>query len=234
MTPDSSDDVRSRKLGSENAIVVQLPAERFQGRIRPHHRPPVDEQGRYRVMLLAQDCTRCSFGDGQAGPTQEAHLWLQVGSTTDDPPIANADAMLPSQHWIALFAATNNPVVETNLRSFGFDPSPLACVDLHSRGGSLALHGGARLEWTAAGPGREPAAIGVHHALCMPDAGPDVERHRVAALISGAVLGQPGELRVHGPALEPFFLSGERFPALVHRMPRLEADVVWRRRARSS
>lgn len=231
MNPDSSDDVRSQKLGSENAIVVQLPAERFQGKLLPHHRPPVDEHGRHTVMLLAQDCTRCSFGVLQAGPTQEAHLWLQVGSSTEDPPIANADVMLPSKHWIALFAATNNPVVATNLRSFGYDPFPLASVELDSRDGSLALHEGARLEWTIAGPGRGPAAIGVHHALCMPDAGPDVARHRVAALISGAVLGQPGELLVHGSTLEPFLLAGERLPALVHRMPRLEADVVWRRRS---
>ncbi len=234
MDVDPRDVVKSRKVGSENAIVVQVPRERFRGKIPPHHRPPVDEHDRYRVMLLAQDCVRCSFGDGQAGPTQELHLWLQVGSSTDDPPIAKADLMLPSKHWLALLAATDNAAVEANLRSFGFEPLQLAGVDLRSRGGSLALHDGSRLEWTVVGPGRGPAAVGVHHSMCMPDVGPDAASHRVAAFISGAVLGQPGELRVHGSTFEPFLLSGERLPALVHRMPRLEADVAWCPRARMS
>jgi hypothetical protein len=234
MSPGNEVSVRSQKLGSENAIVVQLPAGRFLGRILPHHTPPVDEQGRYGVMLLAQDCTRCSFGDGEAGPTQELHLWLQVGSSTEDPPIENADVMLPSQHWLALAAATNNPVVEANLRSFGFDPSRLASVDHRSGGGSLQLGEGTRLEWTITGPGHGPATLGVHHAMVMPDDGPDAAGHQVAALLSGAVMGHPGELLVQGSALEPFLLSGERWPALVHRMPKLEADVVWRRRSKAS
>jgi len=157
-----------------------------------------------------------------------------VDSSTDDLPIAKADVMLPSQHWLALLAATDNPVVEANLQSFGFEPLQLVSVELSSSGGSLALHDGSRLEWTVAGPGRGPAAVGVHHSICMPDARPDASCHRVAALIWGAALGQPGELRVHGSTLEPFLLSAERLPALVHRMPKLEADIVWRRRAELS
>ena len=62
-----AESVKSQKLGSEHAVVVQLPAERFEGAIPPFYEPPVDEQGRYRIMLLAQDCSRCSFGDGEAG-----------------------------------------------------------------------------------------------------------------------------------------------------------------------
>jgi hypothetical protein len=66
--------------------------------------------------------------------------------------------------------------------------------------------------------------------MLMPDDGLDAAQHRVAALISGAVMGQPGELRVGGSALEPFFLRGERLAALVHQMPELTADIVWHRR----
>lgn len=230
MSRESRGDVRSRKVGSENGIVVQLPADRFAGKVLPHHQPPVDEQGRYRVMLLAQDCTRCSFADGEAGPTQELHVWLQVGSSTGDPPIEKAELMLPSQHWIALLAATNNPVVAEKLRSFGFDPFLLESAKLRASGGSVELQDDSRLEWTIAGPGRGPATIGVHHTMFMPDDGPDAAQHRVAALITGGVLGQPGELRVQGSALAPFLLPGERLAALVHSMPALAADVVWHRR----
>lgn len=220
--------VRSRKLGSENAIVVQLPAERFVEVIPLHYEPPVDERGRYRIMLLAQDCSRCSFGDVEAGAVHELHLWLQLGSATEDTrPIAGADVSLPPQQWLALFVATDSPVVEANLRAFGFDPARLRSVRLRADGGSLALHEGAHLEWLVAGDGRGPATIGIHHAIFMPGDGPGAAPHRVAALIADAVMGQPGELRVHGAALEPFLKSGERLRALVHRMPALEADIAW-------
>jgi hypothetical protein len=234
MTLPSEDAVRSQKLGSENAIVVQLPSERFVSSTPPHHRPLVDDQDRCTVMLLAQDCRRCSFGGSEAGPTHELHVWLLVGSSKDAPPIENADSMLPSKDWLALVAATDNPQVETNLRSFGFDPLRLASVALHSSGGSVELQDHARLEWTIAGPGSGPARLGVHHTMFMPDDGPDAAGHRVAALISDAVMAHPAELQVHGSSLEPFLLSGERLPALVHRMPKLEADVVWHRRPRAS
>jgi hypothetical protein len=231
---EEADVVRSRKLGSENGIVVQLPAERFVGAIPPHYEPPVDEQGRYRLMLLVQDCDRCSFGDGEAGAAHELHLWLQLGSATDARPIAGADLSLPSQQWLALFVATDNPVAEANLRSFGFDPARLTGAELRAGGGSVALQDGASLEWAVAGDGRGPATIGIRHALFMPGDGPGAPPHRVAALISDAVMGQPGELRVHGESLEPFLLSGERLRALVHRMPALEADIVWRPRPEAS
>jgi len=234
MSLGSKDAVLSSKLGSENGIVAQLPAERFRDTIPSHHRPPVDDQDRYRVMLLVQDCTRCSFGDDEAGPARELHVWLLTASSTEAPPIENADVMLPSNDWLALLAATDNPVVETNLRTFGFDPLRLASVDLRPGGGSLELRDGDRLDWTITGPGRGPTTIGVHHCLVMPEDGPDAVGHRVAALVSDAVLAQPGELRVHGSFLEPYLLPGERLPVLVHRLPKLEANVVWRRRSGAS
>ena len=230
MSHSNWESVKSLKIGSENAIVVQLPAARFEGKLLPHHKPLVDEQDRCRVMLLAQDCTRCSFADSEAGPTQELHLWLQLGSSTEDPPIENAELMLPSKQWLALLAATDNREVAKKLRSFGFDPLPLTSVALRASGGSVVLQDGSRLEWGVSGPGRGPVTIGVHHAMFMPGDELDAAQHRVAALISDAVMEQPGELRVSGSALEPFFQPGERLAALVHRMPELAADVVWRRR----
>lgn len=146
MISPSEDAVRSRKLGSENAIVVQLPTDRFRTAIPSHHRPPVDEQGCYSVMLLAQDCSQVSFGDDQAGLTRELHLWLLLSSSVEASPIDKADTMLPSKDWLALAAATDNPLVESNLRSFGFDPLRLASVELRCSGGSVALQDGARLE----------------------------------------------------------------------------------------
>lgn len=233
MSPGFKEEVRSRKVGAENAIVVQVPTDRFMDKVQPHRSPPVDEQGLSSVMLLVQACTRCVFGDDEAGPAQELHVWLQVGSSSEDPPIENADVMLPSQHWLALIAATSNPLVATNLRSFGLNPLPLASVDLQSGGGSVELQEDARLDWSIAGPGRGPATIGVYHTIYLPDDEPDAAGNRVAALISNAVMAQPGELRVHGSCLEPYILPGERLPALVHSMPKLEADVVWRRRFRA-
>ena len=225
------DTVKSRKIGSENAIVVQLPARRFDGRILFHHVPLVDEYDRYRIMLLAQKCTRCSFGDEKAGSTKELHLWLQIGSSTGGPRIENADLMLPSKSWLAMLAATNNPVVAKNFRSFGFDPILLANTELHESGGSVTFQDGSRLEWTISGSGRGPVTAGVHHSLFMPDEGLEEAEHHVGALISDAVMGQPGELSVHGSALEPFLLAGEKLAALVHSMPKLAADIVWRRRS---
>lgn len=233
MSRGSENAVESKKVGSEDIIVVQLPTDRFLGQIPSHFNPLLDEQGRHCVMLLAQDCNRCSFGDGEAGPTQELHLWLQVGSSIDDLRIEGADLMLPSQQWLALFVATTNPEVEANLRSFGFDPIRLAGVDHQLGGGSVELQDGARIEWIIAGPGRGPAKVGVHHVMYMPDDGPNAEGHRVAAFITDAMMGQPGELGVHTSALEPFLLPGERLSAVVHRMPKLEADVVWRRRSKT-
>jgi len=158
------------------------------------------------------------------------HLWLQVGSSPDDERLDGVDLMLPSMQWVAVSVATSNPEVETYLRSFGFDPIRFAGVDLQSGGGIVRFQDDDRIDWTIAEPGRKPARVGVRHNVVMPEDGPDVVGHQVAAIIGDAALGQAGELRVHTSALEPFLLPGEQFPAVVHRMPELEADIIWQRR----
>ena len=45
MSPGFKDAIRSQKAGAENAIVVQLPTDRFLDKVQPHRSPPVDEQG---------------------------------------------------------------------------------------------------------------------------------------------------------------------------------------------
>lgn len=232
MSPEATEAVESRKVGAEDVILVQLPAGRFRGTIPSHWHPPTDDQGRCVVMMLAQDCARCSFGAVEAGPTQELHLWLLMGTSTNDPPIEGVDLMLPSKHWLALFAATNNPEVEAHLRSFGFDPRQLASVNHEPEGGAIDLGDGDRIAWRIAGAGRGPANVGVYHEMLMPDDEPGAVGHRVAARITGAMMEQPGELHVRTAALEPFLRRGEKLRAMVHRMPKLDADVVWRRRSR--
>jgi hypothetical protein len=230
-----SDVVRSRKLGSEDAIVVQLPPERFVRAIPPRYVPSVDDQGRYRIMLLAQDCRRCSFGDREAGAVHELHVWLQlVPAKADTRPIRGVEVSLSPQQWLALFVATDTRMVELKLRSFGFHPARLAAAKSRAGGGSIALEDGAHLGWLVAGPGRGPATVGVHHDIFLPGDPPGAAPHQVTARISDAVMGQPGELHVHGEALEPFLRSGEQLQALVHRMPVLEADIVWRPRPGAS
>lgn len=234
MTPDPAGTVKSRKVGSEDTIVVKLPGERFQELIPAHFDPPRDNRGCVRAMLVVQDCTRCSFGDVETGPTQEMHLWLQLGSSPDANRMEGVDRMLPSMQWVALTVATTNPEVDGRFRTFGLDPIPPARVSLQSRGGSLTFPDGDRLEWTIEGPGRGPVQVGVRHRLFVPGHRPEALGNEISALVSGAIMGQPGELLAGTSNLEPFLMNGERFRALVHRMPELTAEIVWRQEPESS
>jgi len=234
MTLEAAVTVKSRKVGSEDTIVVKLPSERLQGSIPLHLDPPRDNQGHLRAMIVVQDCTQCSFGDVEAGRTQEMHLWVQLGSTPDENPMEGVDLMLPSMQWVALAVATTNPEVEAQFRTFGFDPIRLARVGLESEGGVLGFPDGDRLEWTIEGPGRGPAEIGVRHRLFLPGHGPEAVGNEVSAIVSGSMMGQPGRLQVHSSNLEPLLLDGECLAALVHRMPKLTAEIAWHRWSRSS
>jgi len=234
MTPEAADTVRSRKVGSEHTIVLKLPRERFQGLVPAHVDPPRDNRGCVRAMLVVQNCTRCSFEDVEAGPTQEMHLWVQLGSSPDANRMEGVDLMLPSMQWAALTVATTNPEAEGRFRTFGFDPIRPARVSLQSGGGTLTFPDGDRLEWTIEGPGRDPAQLGVRHRLFLPGHGPEAVGNEISALVSGGIMGQPGELRVGTSNLEPFLMNGERFRALVHRMPELTAEILWRLGPRNS
>lgn len=234
MTPETADTVKSHKVGSEDTIVVKLPRERFQGLIPAHLDSPRDKRGCIRAMLVVQDCTRCSFGDVETGPVQEMHLWVQLGSSPDENRMEGVDLMLPSMQWVALTVATTNAEVEERFRTFGFDPIRPARVRLQSRGGTLTFPDGDRIEWNIEGPGRGPARIGVRHRLFLPGHGPEAVGNEISAVVSGAIMGQAGELRAGTSNLEPFLMNGERFRTLVHRMPELTAEIVWRQELKNS
>jgi len=221
--------VATRKVGAEDIIMMRLPADRFRNSIPSHYDPPVDDKSRYQVALLAQSCEGNSFDNDETGRTDELHFWLRVASSNPGPHVKGADIMLPSMHWFALASATSNAEAGSYLESFGFSPLNLEKIDLHGHGGSLTFPGGSRIEWTIAGPGKGFPRVGVKHVIFVAADGPDAAGHRVTALVSDTVMEQPGKVHIQTAALEPFLFEGERFAAAVHRMSKLEADVVWRR-----
>lgn len=224
--------VAARKVGAEDIIMMRLPADRFRNRIPSHYHPSVDDKSRYQVALLAQSCEGNSFDKNETGRTDELHFWLRVASSNPGPHVKGADIMLPSMHWFALASATSNADAGSYLESFGFSPLNLERIDLRAHGGSLAFPGGSRIEWTIAGPGRGLPRVGVRHVIFVAADGPGAAGHRVTALLSDTVMEQLGKVHIQTAALEPFLFKGERFPAVVHRMSRLEADVFWRRHSK--
>ncbi len=219
----------TRKVGAEDIIMINLPANRFRNSIPAHYDPQTDKKSRYQVALLAQACEGYSFDNYEAGRTDELHFWLRVASSNPGAPVKGAEIMLPSMHWLALASATSNATARSYLQSFGFSPLDLEKINLRRHGGSLAFMDGRRIEWTITGPGKGVARVGVKHVIFVATDGPDAAGHRVAALLTDTVMEQPGKIRIQTAALEPFLLRGESFPAAIHRVPKLEADVVWRR-----
>lgn len=219
--------VTSRKTGAENIIMINVPADRFRHRIPSRYDPPVDHRSRYRIALLAQACEGYSFDYTEAGPACEFHFWFWVASSNVCTPVKGADILLASMNWWSLASATNNGTVRKYLQSFGFRPLNLEKIDLQKQGGLLSFPDGGRIDWTVVRAGKEPAAVGVNHAFFTATDGPGASGHRVTALLTDAVMEQPGKIHIQTTALEPFLLKGERFPAAIHQVPRLEADVIW-------
>lgn len=224
--------VATRKVGAEDIIIMRLPADRFRDRIPSHYDPPVDAKSRYQVALLAQSCEGNSFDNDETGRTDDLHFWLRVASSNPGRHVKGADIMLPSMHWFALASATSNADAGSYLESFGFSPRNLEKIDLQGHGGVIAFPGGSRIEWTIAGPGNGLPRVGVNHVIFVAADGPDADGHRVTALLSDTVMEQLGKVHIQTTALEPFLFNRERFPAVVHRMSKLEADVVWRRHSK--
>jgi hypothetical protein len=219
----------TRKVGAEDIIMMRLPSDRFRNCIPSHYEPPVDDKSRYQVALLTQSCERNSFDNDETGRTDDLHFWLRVASSNPGPHVKGADIMLPSMHWLALASATSNADAGRYLESFGFNPLNLEKIDLQGHGGSLAFPDGSRIVWTIAGPGKGLPRVGVRHVIFVAADGPDAAGHRITALVSDTVMEQPGKVYIQTAALEPFLFEGERLPAAVHRMPKLEAGVVWGR-----
>ena len=220
--------VATRKVGVEDIIMMRLRKDRFHTRIPSHYAPPVDKKSQYQVALVAQDCESNTFDNYETGRTYELHFWLRVATSNASTLLKGADLMLPSMQWYALASATSNMEARSYLKSFGFRPLHIEKIDLREQGGVIAFPDGGRIEWNIAGPGRVFPRVGVRHVIFVKKDGPDAVGHRINALLSDAVMEQLGRVHIQTTALEPFLLQGDRFAAVVQRMHKLEADVVWR------
>jgi hypothetical protein len=226
----SSDElVASRKIGSEDIIMLNIPIDRFRGRIPAHYNLQADSKSRYRVALLAQVCESYSFDNDQVGWTDEFHFWIWIASSNPGTLLKGADIMLPSMDWFALTSGTSNAAARNYLRSFGFSPLGLQKISLRENGGSLAFSDGGRVTWTIVGAGKEPNRVGVNHVIFVAKDEPDAPGHRVAARLNKAVMERFSRVHIQTDALQPLLFRGERFPAVVNRVPKLEADILWRR-----
>lgn len=224
--PDKS--VKARKVGAEDIIMIWLPADRLRSSIPSLFTPPIKDESRCLIALLAQACVENSFDRDEIGRTDDFHIWLRLASVKEDAFVKGADRMLPSMLWFSLISATSNSSARSYLRSFGFSPLNLEKTDLQDNGGSLAFPDGGRIEWTISGPGKRFLCLGVNHVIFVAADGPDAVGHRVAALVSDTVMDQPGKVRIQTDALKPYLFEGETFAASIHRMSKLKADVIWR------
>jgi hypothetical protein len=225
IVPDNT--VATRKVGAEDIIMMSLPTDRFRGIIPPHYAPPVNDTSLYQVALIAQACKSNSFDNYETGRTDEVHFWLQVASSNAGMHVKGADIMLPSMQWFALACASRNVMARNYLKKLGFSPKSLQNIYLKKHGGSLSFPDGGLINWTFTGPGKALPHVGVNHVIFVAEDKPNAIGHRVAALLSDTVMQQPGSIHIQTAALEPFLLEGERIAAVVHRMSKLEARVVW-------
>jgi hypothetical protein len=61
--------MKIRKAGTEDIILMLIPADRFFNHIPARNAPPVDNRSRYQIVLLVQSCERNSYGCHEAaGP----------------------------------------------------------------------------------------------------------------------------------------------------------------------
>lgn len=211
--------------------MMRLPSERFRNIVPAHYDPPVDDKLRYQVALLAQDCDSILFNRDETGPTYELHLWLQMATSSPGRHLKGADIMLPSVRWLALASATSNDTARAYLQSFGFSPLHLEKIELAGNGGSITFPDGGRIEWTTAAPGKAFPRVGVNHVIFGAADGPNAAGHRVTAWLSDAIMEQPGRVRINTAIFEPLLLEGEGLSTFIHRMHKLEADIVWRQRS---
>jgi hypothetical protein len=220
--------VKSRKVGMEHIIMMRLPSDRFRNSIPLYFNPTIDEKSRFQLSLLAQFCTSNSFKNEETGRTDDLHLWLQIASSNADSKVIGADIMLPSMQWFGLASASSNASARKYLQAFGFNPLNLEKTDLQEKGGSIAFPDGGMINWTITGSGKKFNSIGVNHEIFVADNEPNSSGHYISALVSNTVMELFGRVHIQTAALEPFLLEGERLPAAVHRMTRLEAEINYR------
>jgi len=221
--------VKSRKVGIEHIIMMRLPSDRFRDSIPFHFNPTIDEKSRFQLSLLAQSCTNNSFKNEETGRTDDLHLWLQIASSVPDSKVKGADTMLPSMQWFGLASASSNARAREYLKTFGFNPLKLAKTGLKEEGGTLQFSDGGMISWTVAGSGKKFNSAGVNHEIFIDEKGPKSGGHHISAVVSNTVMDLLGRVHIQTALLEPFLLEGERLPAAVHRMNKLEADIIYKK-----
>ena len=219
--------ITTYKVGAEDILMIRVPAVRFHSNISQHHTPIMYSKSQYQVAILAQACESNSFENVEAGRTYDFQLWLQVGSSKVSTRVKGAEIMLPDMYWLSLKSATSNTLAKDYLRLFGFKPLSLSKTKLNNHGGSLVFADEGSIEWTITGSGKELPAVGVNHVVYMQEDGPSAVGHHISALLSNAVMELPGNVHIQTTALEPFLKEDERMYVIIHRMNKLEADVVW-------
>lgn len=218
----------SRKVGAEDILMMRIPASRVRN-ILSHHAPPLDEKSRCYVALLAQVCRSNSFDGHETGQTDELHFWLKIRSSETGASVRGADMMLPSTFWFSLASATSNIAARDHLQSFGFRLLGLEKINLQDHGGSLVFPDGGQIDWVISGTGRKLPHAGINHTVFVKADEPGATGHHIAALLFEPAMDQPGKVRIQTDVLEPFLFKGERFAAAIHRISRLEADIVWQK-----
>jgi hypothetical protein len=176
---------------------------------------------------VIQLCKHNSFDNHEAGYSDEFHFWLRTASTESGEGGHGDTQILPSQRWLSLVSASGNSMARSYLQSFGFRPSILEEIELHSNGGAVIFQNRGRIDWTINGHGRGFKRVGAEHILNVEADRPDTAGHRIYASISDPVMDQPGRIYIQTHACEPFLQKGERFAAVVHRMSGLEANIDW-------
>ena len=225
---------RTRKAGAEDVILMRIDAGRFFKHLPPHHAPPVDKRSRCQVALVAQSCQCNSFDSHETGPADEVHLWLRMASTDTGEKASGKTIVLPSQHWLSLASASDNPVAGKYLKLFGFSPLILDKVCLREKGGSIIVRDQGQIDWNIISRGRGLERVVVEHVLNVKADGQDSAGHRIYASVSDPLMDQPGRVHIQTDAFEPFLCRGERFAAVVHRMSGLDAHILWRMKANST
>ncbi len=218
--------VKNRKLGAEDILMIRVPSERFRMHIPENFYPLTDGKSRYRIAMIAQSCSNNSFDGEEAGPTDDFHFWLQVESSNSLKSAQGGNNLMPEMKWIAVSSATSNAEAYDHLKTFGFSPLALEKSSLKESGGSLAFSDGGSIDWSITGGGRKREGIEVYHTLLIPLAAKLIV-HRISALLSDAVIGQLGKVKINTSGLKPYLRKGERFAASINRVTALEADAVW-------
>lgn len=67
------------------------------------------EDGKATVAIIVQDCSQYWIDGEDLGPTQHAHVWVEVEGSRDARPVVGAEQSFPTRTWFSLFAGSTNP-----------------------------------------------------------------------------------------------------------------------------